>query len=423
MAKVSEKRTTPTERRAGAAKNAEAEVTVRTPEKVAPRSRGVRYDPEFKSDCLKLLAAGMTLAAVKTKTGVSMVSLGRWKKAAKETGNYPEFSAGKVLPEATSAERDSVRAEPAAASVGKSRAPKDNIAGLSDEEMGEILKLKKEHAAMGPAQIRAQLKRFFGWRISVKAIARVLRAKGYRTEHRTAKQERELQRFEAIRPNALWQMDALALRVHKLRVYLHLVIDDFSRFIVGHRLGETITSDDAVTTLEGAIARHGKPERMLTDRGGQFLAVRAETSFRRYLERETIDHSVSRPYHPQTLGKVESVNRAIQKELIYLREFATVDEMSEAIDEWVDSYNLKRAHMGIDGLTPADRYFGLQGRVLAEVQARSRKRQSAAFASGRIGGPLDELGDALEVLRLVLVDGSLELRFCGLGVELGRIES
>lgn len=413
MAKVSEKR-----KRTDANK-----ATVRTPKKVASRSRGVRYDPEFKCDCLKLLAAGMTLAAVEAKTGVSTVSLGRWKKVAKEADSYPEFSTGKVLPEATSAERNDMQAESDAAPVaGKSRAPKDNIAGLSDEEMGEILKLKKEHAAMGPAQIRAQLKRFFGWRISVKAIARVLRANGYRTEHRTAKQERELQRFEAVRPNALWQMDALALRVHKLRVYLHLVIDDFSRFIVGHRLGETITSDDAVATLQGAIAKHGKPERMLTDRGGQFLAVRAETSFRRYLERETIDHSVSRPYHPQTLGKVESVNRAIQKELIYLREFATVDEMSEAIDEWVDSYNLKRAHMGIDGLTPADRYFGLQGRVLAEVQARSRKRQSAAFASGRIGGPLEELGDALEVLRLVLVDGRLELRFCGLGVELGRIE-
>jgi putative transposase len=411
MAKVSEKRTKANK------------ATVRTLKKVAPRSRGTRYDPEFKRDCLKLLAAGMTLAAVESKTGVSTVSLGRWKKVAKEAGSYPEFSTGKVQPEAASAERDSVRAESATAPVaGKSRAPKDNIAGLSDEEMGEILKLKKEHAAMGPAQIRAQLKRFFGWRISVKAIARVLRANGYRTEHRTARVEQELQRFEAIRPNALWQMDALALRVHKLRVYLHLVIDDFSRFIVGHRLGETITSDDAVTTLQGAIAKHGKPERMLTDRGGQFLAVRAETSFRRYLERETIDHSVSRPYHPQTLGKVESVNRAIQKELIYLREFATVDEMSEAIDEWVDSYNLKRAHMGIDGLTPADRYFGLQGRVLAEVQARSRKRQSAAFASGRIGGPLEELGDALEVLRLVLVDGRLELRFCGLGVELGRVE-
>ena len=398
-------------------------VSKSNPQRSSTASRGKRYDPEFKRDCLKLLAAGMTLAAVETKTGVSTVSLGRWKKVAQEEGSYPEIQAGRAGPEATSGEHNGVQVGSDAAPVaGKSRAPKDNIAGLSDEEAAEILKLKKEHAAMGPAQIRAQLKRFFGWRISVKAIARVLRANGFRTEHRTAKQERELQRFEAPRPNALWQMDALSLRVHKLRVYLHLVIDDFSRFIVGHRLSETITSEDAVATLKEAIEKHGKPERVLTDRGGQFLAVREETSFRRYLERGTIDHSVSRPYHPQTLGKVESVNRAIQKELIYVREFATADEMAEAIGEWVEGYNLRRAHMGIDGLTPADRYFGQQGRVLAEVQARSRKRQSAACASGRIDGPMEELGDALEVLRLVLVDGRLELRFCGVGVELGQQE-
>jgi len=393
----------------------------RTLKKAMPRSKGVRYAPEFKVDCLKLLAAGMTLEAVAARTGVSTVSLCRWRKEAKEEGSYPEIRAGRMRPEATSEEHIEVQAGTDAAPVaGRSRAPKDNIAGLSDEEAGEILKLKKEHAAMGPAQIRAQLKRFFGWRISVKAIARVLRANGYRTEHRTAKQEQELQRFEAPRPNALWQMDALSLRVHKLRVYLHLVIDDFSRFIVGHRLSETITSEDAVATLERAVEKHGKPERVLTDRGGQFLAVRKETSFKRYLERETIDHSVSRPYHPQCIGKVESVNRAIQKELIYLREFATAEEMSSAIGEWVDGYNLRRAHMGIDGLTPADRYFGLQSRVMAEVQARSRGRQSAAVSNGRIGGPMEELGDAMEVLRLVLVDGRLELRFCGMGVELGR---
>lgn len=397
--------------------------TGRMVKKAAARSKGTRYDPEFKRDCLKLLAAGMTLAAVEAKTGVSTVSLGRWKKEAKEAGRHPEFEASVAGSEAARGEDDGGSAGPVAPpEEGRSRAPKDNIAGLSDEEVAEILKLKEDHVSMGPAQIRAQLKRFMGWRISVKAIARVLRAKGYRTEHRTAKQEQELQRFEAPRPNALWQMDALSLRVHKLRVYLHLVIDDFSRFIVGHRLGETITSEDAVATLERAIAAHGKPERVLTDRGGQFLAVREETSFKRYLERETIDHSVSRPYHPQTLGKVESVNRAIQKELIYVREFATADEMATAIGDWIAGYNFRRAHMGIDGLTPADRYFGLQGRVLAEVQARSRGRQSAACASGRIGGPMEELGEALEVLRLVLVDGRLQLRFCGQGVELGRVE-
>jgi transposase InsO family protein len=373
---------------------------------------------EFKKKCMGLLAEGMTKVAVSEKHGVSEMSLIRWEK---------EFGHGQGTEKAEAVEKRKADAEePRADEDGevpgreRSRAPEDNIAGLSEEEVGEILKLKKEHFTMGPAQIRAQLKRFFGWRLSVKAIARVLKRNGYRVEHRAAKEEKDQGGFEAPRPNALWMMDALYFRVHDLRLYLHLVIDDFSRFIVGHRVSDEITSDEAVATLKGAISLHGKPERVLTDRGGQFLAVRESTSFRRYLEGELIDHSLSRPYHPQTLGKIESVNRAIQKELIYLHELGSADEAKEKIASWVEHYNFRRAHLGIDGLVPADRYFGLQGRVLSVVQARSRGRIAAPPNGDPIGGPLDDLGGPLEILRLVLWDGHLQLRFLGLKVVLGK---
>ncbi len=51
--------------------------------------------------------------------------------------------------------------------------------GLGTHEEAAILDIEKQHPLMGPAQIRAQLKRFHGWRVAVKAIARVLRAHGY----------------------------------------------------------------------------------------------------------------------------------------------------------------------------------------------------------------------------------------------------
>jgi len=82
----------------------------RTLKKAMPRSKGVRYAPEFKVDCLKLLAAGMTLEAVAARTGVSTVSLCRWRKEAKEEGSYPEIRAGRMRPEATSEEHIEVQA-------------------------------------------------------------------------------------------------------------------------------------------------------------------------------------------------------------------------------------------------------------------------------------------------------------------------
>jgi hypothetical protein len=83
--------------------------------------------------------------------------------------------------------------------------------------------------------------------------------------------------------------------------------------------------------------------------------------------------------------------------------------------------------MGIDGLTPADRFFGRADQVLARINALSRHRQGVLAESASAGGAIEELatiraGSPMEVLRLILVDGSLELRFCGARVVLGRVE-
>ena len=382
-------------------------------------AKGVRYTEKFKKDCLKLLAGGMTKVAVKERLGVSEMTLGRWEQ---EYG-LPKLDAPRVVA-ATKEERKERRGTDGGGGQGqpaghRSCAPHDNVAGLAQEEVDEILALKKAHFTMGPAQIRAQLKRFRGWRISPKAIARVLKANGYQVEHRSARNEQSLMRFEAPHPNALWMMDALSFRVHEQRLYLHLVLDDFSRFIVAHRVSEEITAEEAVATLRAAIDKHGKPERVLTDRGGQFVAVRGLTAFGRFVEAELIDHSVSRPYHPQTVGKVESVNRAIQKELLYLHELRSAEEARAKIASWVDHFNFRRAHLGIDGLVPADRYFGLHSRAMAEVQARSRGRLGYEHGPKKLGGPLDDLHGPLEILRFVLVEGQLEIRFCGLRFVLG----
>jgi hypothetical protein len=82
--------------------------------------------------------------------------------------------------------------------------------------------------------------------------------------------------------------------------------------------------------------------------------------------------------------------------------------------------------MGIDGLTPADRFFGRADRVLAAIDGISRKRQGAAAMAPVDGAPFEEVlgirtGAPMEVLRLVIVDGKMELRFCGARICLGEV--
>ena len=382
-----------------------------------PRQRR-RFTPEERKRALELIAAGMTRKKVAEVIGTSTQSLRNWVDEAEANGTMPTEVTPQ--PSATVATTDPPESEPTKRSV---YAPRDPGQGLSDIETAAILELKKKHPSMGPAQIRAQLKRFKGWRVSIKAIARVLRAHGYELVHRGSRpQGPEPVRFEAPRRNALWQLDYAEMRVSGEVRHLLVVIDDFSRYCVGHQLGERPSAETAIKVLERAMARHGKPEAVRSDRGGGFMSK----EFGNWMEVELIDHIVGRAYHPQGGGKVESLIGTIRRELWDTEHFASLDEATRRLDEFLFEYNERRAHMGIDGLTPADRFFGRADRVLAAINAISRQRQGALLRSS-LDSTIEELlrpqsGSPLEVLRLVAIDGRLELRFVGHRVVLGPLE-
>jgi putative transposase len=317
------------------------------------------------------------------------------------------------------------------------RAPHDPATGLAAHEVEAILDLKRQHPSMGPAQIRAQLKRFKGWRVSIRAIARALKRAGFELVHVASRPKGEeiVQSFEAPHRNALWQMDFAELRVGPERVALLVVLDDFSRYVVGYELMEEVSSERVVSVLQAAIRRHGKPEAIYTDRGGPFLSWNKPSSLGSFLEAELIDHAVSPAYRPQGRGKVEALIGTIRRELWDIVHFESVERAREEVASFFRRYNEERAHIGIDGLTPADRFFGRWEEVRDRVDAASRKRQGALLAAspllsgngrGRAQDPFagEEAlpGAPLELLRLVVVGGRLELRFLGHRVDLGEVK-
>lgn len=396
--------------------------------------KGRRFTPEQREHALLLVASGMRREKIASLIGTTPESIRRWLREAESAGTMPPMpeglkargASGGVVHATESREEPEEDAKPTTGTSSRSPyTPKDPGQGLSEPEVAAILEWKKKHPSMGPAQIRTQLKRFKGWRISVKAIARVLRAHGYETVHRGSRpQGPEPTRFEAPRPNALWQADYGEFRVGPEKLHLLIVIDDFSRYVVGHGLFDSPTSEAAVQALRPAIARHGKPEAIRTDRAGGFLAG----EFTDFLETQLIDHVVGRSYNPKGGGKVEAVIGTVRRELWDVEHFASREEAVCRVDEFLDAYNDRRAHMGIDGLTPADRYHGRADKVLAVLDAVSRKRQGAFARLGGDGrGPVEEVtaaaaGSPMEILRLVLADDVLELRFCGARVRLGSVE-
>lgn len=345
--------------------------------------------PEVKEKAFVLLDSGIKPTVVAQTLGVTYESLRLWRKA-RELGIEP-------LPQP------------------------DHPGGLSQMEVDSILDLKKKNPNMGPAQIKAQLKRFQGLRVSPKAIARVLKTYGYELEKRGGeKRTEEVHRWEAPYRNALWQMDFADLRVGSTRVSLLVILDDFSRFLVGARLMTEVTSEAVVEVLSEAIRRHGKPLAVYTDRGGPFLAWRQEGTFKRFLEKEIIDHHVSPAYRPQGRGKIEALIHTVQKELWEVVHFESVEEARHAVAAFAHRYNHERAHMGIDGLTPADRFFGRWDEVKARIEEEARRRERRLDPGISQDQPSKD--SPLEVVRMVVVDDRMEIRLLGHRVVVGKIE-
>ena len=267
----------------------------------------------------------------------------------------------------------------------------------------EVLAEKEENPGYGPSQIRNQLRRR-GMTISSVTIRQILKEAGY--ELKRGKEKKEWQRFEAGRPLELVQIDISEFYIHKQRVYLVLLLDDYSRFLLGFRLIEECTMEEIQGLVDEAISRYGKMERILSDRGFVFHGWRGINRFERHVDELDIDHIHTSPHHPETIGKVEAVNKAIQKELFRQVEFQHIIEAREKIEEWMWRYNYKRVHQGLGGvMVPADRFHGWVKEIDREL---SRMVEEGISLEGR----------EISILHVKMVDSEVEMTIMGRKVKL-----
>lgn len=248
----------------------------------------------------------------------------------------------------------------------KLASPGRGVKKISAEQEEAVLSTWRNHTSFGPGQVRNQLRRQ-GITVSSSTVRKIMEANGYQAPRKKQKNDKD-QRFEARRPLELAQMDILEFFINKLKVYLILLLDDFSRFILGWRLLEETSIDAVIGLVQDAIDRYGKVQEILTDRGFVFYSWRGVNRFERYLELEGIDHTHARPHHPQTLGKVEACNRRIKEELFDRERFLNTHDADAAIDRWINHYNYERTHQGLGGLlVPAERFHGQSKQVVSAM--------------------------------------------------------
>jgi transposase len=152
----------------------------------------------------------------------------------------------------------------AKASVGEGPSP---TAGPAPKEIEaqrdkEILDEWRRHPGLGPSQVRNQLRRK-SIKVSVNTARRVMEEAGYRPP----KVERKPhdQRFEAVRPNHMWHLDFVQRNINRANTFTLIVIDDHSRYVVGHGVDEGAErADFVIAAFEEAVARHGRPEMVMS---------------------------------------------------------------------------------------------------------------------------------------------------------------
>jgi transposase InsO family protein len=236
---------------------------------------------------------------------------------------------------------------------------------LSQGVRSEIQRTKKRFPTFGMRKVRDFLARFLGIRVSLGSVHRTLHDAGMADPPVRPKRRRKKslpRRFERAKPGELWQSDitSYVLRRHSTRVYLTVFLDDFSRYVVSWQLATqqrgTLVSD---ALLEG-IARYGKPQEVLTDQGRQYFAWRGKSAFQKLLIREGIRHVVSRTHHPQTLGKCERLWKTVADEFWERVQPQDLADARERLSHYFRHYNHFRPHQGIEGLVPADRFFGAE---------------------------------------------------------------
>lgn len=229
----------------------------------------------------------------------------------------------------------------------------------------EILGEWKKHPGLGPSQIRNQLRRR-GIKVGVATARRVMEEAGYRPPK--VKREPHDERYEAVRPNHLWHLDFVHRHIHRADTFSLILIDDHSRFVVGHGVDDRERAAMVLRTFEEAVARHGKPEAVMHDKGGAFWSWRGMSKFTKLLEELEIDQVVAEAKEHN--GKVEVFNANLHKELFDRHRFWDVAEMKRRLAAHLYWYNHGRTHHALGGLlVPADRYYGRAEEVLARIES------------------------------------------------------
>ena len=245
----------------------------------------------------------------------------------------------------------------------RSSAPKTAPGRTAPEVEDEVVALRKELEGAGLDAGAATIQWHLGRRgatavPSVATIWRILVRRGFVLPQPRKRPTASWRRFEAAAPNELWQADATKWVIATGQVEILTFLDDHSRLITGCVALCTATTEGTWEAFCTAVQAWGLPSGHLSDNGLNFSGrLRGyEVSFEANLRAAGVRPITSRPFHPQTCGKVERFHQTLKRWLRRQPLAPDLPDLQTQLDRFIAYYNAERPHRGIGRVTPLERW-------------------------------------------------------------------
>lgn len=245
----------------------------------------------------------------------------------------------------------------------RSRTPR-TVVPVEMELRDEMQRIALEFPAYGYRRITAELRRR-GFEVNHKRVLRLMREDNLLCLRRrsfvaTTDSRHGLPVYPnlagGIAPafvNQLWVADITYIRVRTEFVYLAVLLDAFSRRVIGWALGRTLQTELALAALRMALERRRPGTGLVhhSDRGVQY----ASSAYTNLLKQNAINISMSRTGNPYDNAACESFMKTLKYEEIYRNEYQDISELNTSMVDFLEVvYNRRRLHSALGYVPPAE---------------------------------------------------------------------